>query len=207
MKLMPVRARIADFPGSSVFRAVAACGMGMMLAGCVSPDAGKYLGKDPYLVYPPNLLVDQTTMPFPSGRPGVDWGLSLVWLGDHYLLSADLNTTPRQPTQVWRIVAVQNLPLLKSHQMIALGTCRDAGKPMPWVTAVVNYDPSKPWFDDVQSAWIYDFHKVAFTDYPTATLACLNPRYGLGLDKPPASGTGAAPTAATRSAPPTTTRP
>lgn len=197
MKLMPVRARIAGLPGYSVFHAIAACGMSLLLAGCVTQDAGKYLGEDPYRVYPENLLVDQTTMPFPDGRPGVDWGLSLVWFGDHYLLSADENTTPGQATQVWRIVAVQELPLLKARQLIALGTCRDAGKPMPWITAVVDYDPGKPWLDEVHGAWIYDFHKAAFTDYPTVTLACHNPRYDLGLDKLPASGTRGVPTPAT----------
>ena len=201
MKSTPVPPRIAAFPPSTLLSAVTVCGMGLLLAGCVTQDAGKYLGNDPYQVYPQNLLVDQTTMPFPDGRPGVDWGLSLVWFGDHYLLSADENTTPGLATQVWRIVAVQNLPLLKARQLIALGTCRDGGKPMPWITAVVGYDPGKPWLDEVQGAWIYDFHKAAFTGYPTATLACRNPRYGLGPDKPPATGIRAVP------APPASTRP
>ncbi|HLW74993.1 MAG TPA: hypothetical protein VKT74_07990 [Gammaproteobacteria bacterium] len=148
-------------------------------------DGDKYVGKDPYLVFGQQSMVGQMNMPSPSGQPSVDWGMSLVWLGDHYLLSADQNTTPGEATQVWRIVAVQDFPLLKAQQMITFGTCMDDQVPVPRVVAVVQYDPDEQWFDGIVSAWAYDFDKQAFVEYPTAKLVCANPRYGLGLDVPP----------------------
>ena len=188
------------------FRLSAVCGLALLVAGCVVEDTGKYLGKDPYIVFPQKFMVDQMTMPFPSGRPSVDWGMTLVWRGDHYLLTTDINTTPSQATQIWRIVAVQDFPLLKKGQMIAFGTCRDDAIPAPRVVAVVQYDPDKQWMDGIISAWTYDFHKVAIVEYPTTRLTCLNPRYGLGLDKPAASASMAAPAAATVRAPAAATK-
>ena len=188
------------------FRLSAVCGLALVASGCVVEDTGKYVGKDPFIVFQQKFMVDQMTMPSPGGRPSVDWGMTLVWLGDHYLLTADVNTTPGQPTQIWRIEAVQDFPLLKKGQMIAFGTCRDDGLPAPRVVAVVQYDPDKQWMDGIVSAWTYDFHKVAIVDYPAAKLTCLNPRYGLGLDKPAASASTVAPAAASVKAPAVTTK-
>jgi hypothetical protein len=188
------------------FRLSAACGLALVASACVVEDTGGYIGKDPFIVFQHKFMVDQMTMPFPSGRPSVDWGMTLVWLGDHYLLTVDENTTPGQASQIWRMVAAQDFPLLKKGQMIAFGTCRDDGAPAPRVVAVVQYAPDKQWLDGIVSAWTYDFHKVAIVDYPTTKLACLNPRFGLGLDKPAAPATSAVPGAATVLAPAATTK-
>jgi hypothetical protein len=168
------------------------------LCACVTHEVSHFLGRNPLQVYDSSFMVDQHTMQFDESKPGVDWGMSLVWEGDHYLVSADQNTTPNQPTQIWQIVAVQDIPLLKQGQMIALGTCRDDGQPNSRVVAVVDYDPDKQWFDRFESAWEYDYKQDAFMPHPTEHLQCLNARYGLGLDKPPSSSTSAAPIAATR---------
>jgi len=166
------------------------CGLALPLAGCMIEDADKYVGKDPYTVFPQKFMVGQMDMPLPSGRPSVDWGMTLVWLGEHYMLTVDQNTTLSHDPQVWKIVAVRDIPLLKAGQMFAMGTCREDGKPVPWVVAVVQYDSTQEAFTDIRGAWIYDFHKGAIVDYPRAKLACLNPRYGLGEDRPlPASTT------------------
>jgi hypothetical protein len=178
-----------------VFSAI--CGLALLTAGCASQDVEKYLGKDPYLVFPLQQRVDQMTLPDETGKPSVDWGMTLMWMGDHYLLSADRNTTPGAPTQVWRVVALQDIPLLKSGQMIAFGSCRNAGVLVPGVVAVVQYDPDQRWFDRILGAWSYTAGQPAFVDFPSARLSCLNPRYGLGLDTPPASATAPAPAAAT----------
>src|SRR5579859_6000996 len=125
-----------------------ACLMALMtLAGCASHETSHFIRRNPQQVYESNFMVGQSTMQFDESKPGVDWGMSLVWQGDHYLVSADQNTTPGQPTQTWQIVAVQDIPLLKRGQMIALGTCRDDGRPDSRVVAVVDYDASKRWFD------------------------------------------------------------
>jgi len=169
-----------------------------VLSGCASREVSHFVGRNPLQVYDNSFMVDQSTMQFDESKPSVDWGMSLVWQGDHYLVSADQNTTPNQSTQTWQIVAVQDIPLLKQGQMIALGTCRDDGRPDSRVVAVVNYDPDKQWFDRFDSAWEYDYKQDAFVPYPTEHLQCLNARYGLGLDKPPSSTTSAAPATATR---------
>lgn len=160
-------------------------------------DRTKYLGKDPYLIFPPDQMVDQVDMPFPSGRTSVDWGMSLVWLGDHYLLTADHNTTPGLPTQIWRIIAIQDVPLLKAGQMFAFGTCRDGGEPAPRVLAVVVYDGNQQWFDRIVAAWGYDPAYGEFSPYPTSKLTCYNPRYGLGLDNQRVPSTAPATASAT----------
>ena len=185
-----------------IFPSLCAAGIAsLLLAGCVTHEANQYLGANPRIVFNGPGLVDQTTMQFDESKPGVDWGLSLVWLGDHYLLSADQNITPGKATQVWQIVALQDLPLLRQGQMIALGTCRNWGKPISRVTAIVKYQADQPWFSGIEAAWIYDYRRNAFEDFPTAHLECLNPRYGLGLDKSAASSTAAAPAAASRPKP------
>ncbi|HEY3645113.1 MAG TPA: hypothetical protein VGM16_07215 [Gammaproteobacteria bacterium] len=182
--------RISRLAGASLF----------LFAGCAH-EANQYLGANPRVAFTSSYLVDQTTMQFDESKPGVDWGLSLVWMGDHYLLTADQNTTPGKPTQDWQIVALQDIPLLRQGEMIALGTCRRAGVPISRVTAVVKYQGDQPWFDQIQSAWVYDYRSNAFKDYPTERLQCRNPRYGLGLDKPPASATAASPAAAIHAGP------
>ncbi|HEX2668157.1 MAG TPA: hypothetical protein VHP13_07260 [Gammaproteobacteria bacterium] len=165
----------------------------LLACACVPKEINRYLGKDPKQVYGPKYLVDQDTMQFDESHPGVDWGMSLVWQGDHYLLSADQNTTPKQLTQVWQVVAVQDVPLLKAGQMFALGNCMDDGAPNSRVVAVVDYDPDKQWFDRFESAWAYDYARNAFLPYPTAHLLCFNARYGLGLDAPPPAATSTLP--------------
>ena len=148
-------------------------------------------------------MVDQSTMQFDESKPGVDWGMSLVWQGDHYLLTADQNTTPDQPTQKWQIVAVQDIPLLKQGQMIAMGTCERNGKHDSRLVAIVDYDADKQWFDRIEADWAYDYPQDAFISYPTANIQCLNARYGLGLDKlqAPAASTVVPAAAATHPAP------
>lgn len=174
----------------------------LLLSGCVSHEANQYLGANPRVAFDELNRVDQTTMQFDESKPGVDWGLSLVWMGDHYLLTADQNTTPGKLTQSWQIVALQDVPLLRQGEMIALGTCRKWGLPLSRVTAIVKYQADQPWFTQIQEAWSYDYRKNGFEEYPLEHLECRNPRYGLGLDKPPVSATTAAPAAATKSKPP-----
>src|SRR5882724_193133 len=177
---------------------LAACLMALTaLLGCVSHETSHFIGRNPLQVYDSTFMVDQHTMQFDESKPSVDWGMSLVWQGDHYLVSADQNTTPNQPTQSWQIVAVQDIPLLRQGQMIALGTCRDDGKPNSRVVAVVDYDPDKQWFDRFDSAWEYDYQQDAFVPHPTEHLQCLNARYGLGLDKPATASRLSAPAAST----------
>ena len=176
----------------------------VLLSGCTSREVNHFIGKNPMQAYSSNFLVDQSTMQFDESKPGVDWGLSLVWQGDHYVVSADQNITPNQPTQTWQIVAVQDIPLLKQGQMIAMGTCRHNGHPDSRVVAIVDYDADKQWFDRIEGDWAYDYAKDDFISYPTVNIQCLNPRYGLGLDKPrsaPAAATLPAATAATRPQP------
>ena len=170
----------------------------LLLGGCVTHEAGQYLGANPRVAFNSVNLVDQATMQFDESRPGVDWGLSLAWMGDHYLLTADQNTTPGKLTQDWQIVAMQDIPLLRQGEMIALGTCRKWGLRNSRVVAVVKYRGDQQWFDQIQAAWSYDYRKDAFEEYPTENLQCYNPRYGLGLDKPAAPATAAAPAAATK---------
>lgn len=155
-----------------------------LLTACVPREVSRFIGKNPRLVFGDPYLVDQTTMQFDESKPGVDWGMTLAWQGDHYVITADQNTTPNQPTQVWQIVAVQDIPLLIAGQMLAMGTCMDDGVRNSRVVAIVDYDEDKQWFDHIEGAWAYDYGKDAFEPYPTAKLLCYNPRYGLGLDAP-----------------------
>jgi hypothetical protein len=168
------------------------CAAVLLLGGCMTHEEGQFVGGNPMIVYDPGYLVDQATMQFDESKPGVDWGLSLVWQGDHYIISADQNTTPGKPTQIWQVVAIKQIPLLKQGQMLALGTCRVSGKPDSRVVAIVDYRSDQQWFDQFEGAWAYDYPKNAFEAVPTDTLRCLNPRYGLGLDKPPAAVTAPA---------------
>lgn len=170
----------------------------LLLGGCVTHEASQYLGANPRVAFNSVNLVDQVTMQFDESRPGVDWGLSLAWMGDHYLLTADQNTTPGKLTQDWQIVAMQDIPLLRQGEMIALGTCRKGGVHISRLAAVIKYRGDQPWFTQVQSAWIYDYRRDAFEEYPVEGLECYNPRYGLGLDKPAASATATAPAAASK---------
>jgi len=172
------------------------------LSACASHEVSHFIGKNPVQVYESDFVVDQGTMQFDESKPGVDWGMSLVWQGDHYLLSADQNTTPNQPTQTWQIVAVQDIPLLKQGQMFAVGSCKHNGRHDSRVVAVVDYDADKQWFDRIEADWAYDYKQDAFISYPTVNIQCFNARYGLGLDKPTP-----APTAATVPAAAATTRP
>ena len=148
------------------------------LCGCASHDVSQFVGRNPKQVYPSRFLVDQTVMQSDESKPSVDWGLSLVWQGDHYLLSADQNTTPNQPAQIWQIVAVQDIPLLRKGQMLALGTCNHNGHHDSRVVAIVDYDASKQWYDHVLWDWAYDFEKKEFISYPTVNIQCLNTLYG-----------------------------
>lgn len=174
-------------------------GLGLLtLGGCVNHEAGAFLGKNPQLVFSQDFLVDQTTMQFDESKPGVDWGMSLAWQGDHYVVTADQNTTPNQPTQTWQIVAVQDIPLLKQGQMFAFGSCRLPRGRISRVVAIVDYDPHEQWFTHVEGAWAYDYPENKFADFPTRNLQCFNPRYGLGLDTPPAAATAVAPSAVSR---------
>ncbi|HSN18603.1 MAG TPA: hypothetical protein VLV87_10390 [Gammaproteobacteria bacterium] len=178
--------------------------MPLVLCACNTREVDTLVGKDPMQAYPPNFMVDQSLMQFDESKPGVDWGLSLVWQGDHYVLSADQNITPNQLTQTWQIVAVQDIPLLKQGQMFAMGTCQHNGHRDSRIVAIVDYDADKQWFDRIEGDWAYDYAKDGFISYPTANIRCLNPRYGLGLDNPvplPAASTVPAANAATRSPP------
>ncbi|HEV2111689.1 MAG TPA: hypothetical protein VGT99_10080 [Gammaproteobacteria bacterium] len=164
----------------------AAAGLLASLAGCVSRDVGQYLDKDPYIVFPADQLVDQSLMQLDDTHAGADWGLTLVWEGDHYLLTADQNVTPGGLQQSWRVRAVQRIPLLKYKQMLAMGSCKDGSSGLlSRVVAVVNYDHSKRWFDDIDSAWVYDPAQGAFVDYPLQGLQCENRLYGTDLSPPP----------------------
>lgn len=154
------------------------------LAGCVPKELNQFIGRDPRLAYRPEYMVDQDTMQFDESSPSVDWGMSLVWLGDHYMVSADQNTTPNQLTQVWKIVAVQDIPLLRKDQMIVMGDCLDDQVPNSRVVAVVDYQPDQIWFDHFEGAWAYDYAQDKFLSYPTEHLLCFNPRMGLALDVP-----------------------
>jgi hypothetical protein len=175
------------------------CAALLLLGGCMTHEEGRFVGGNPMIVFNPVYVVDQTTMQFDESKPGVDWGMSLVWQGDHYIISADQNTTPGKLTQTWQVVAIQQIPLLRQGQMVALGTCRVSGKPDSRVVAIVDYRGDEQWFDRFEGAWDYDYPKNAFEPVPTDTLRCLNPRYGLGLDKPPAATT--VPAAVTHPAP------
>lgn len=144
----------------------------------------QYLDKDPYIVFPADQLVDQSLMQLDDAHAGADWGLTLVWEGDHYLLTADQNVTPGGLQQSWRVRAVQRIPLLKYKQMLAIGSCKDGDRPQSRVVAVVNYDHSKQWFDDVDSAWAFDPVRSAFVAYPVQGLKCENRLYGTDLTPP-----------------------
>ena len=172
-----------------------------LLSGCVSHEANQYLGANPRIAFSGLVMVDQTTMQFDESKPGVDWGMSLIWQGDHYLLTADQNTTPGKATQSWQIVALRDIPLLRQGEMIALGTCRKWGMHLSRVTAIVKYQADQPWITQIQDAWIYDYRKNDFEEYPIEHLECYNPRYGLGLDKPATSATAVAPAAASKPKP------
>ena len=167
-------------------------GLGLALSACLPKLSDAYLQQDPANVFAVNQVVGQSLMQRDETHPTADWGLSLLWQGDHYMITADQNATPGRLTQRWRIRAVQDIPLLRAGQIIALGTCQDAGQPVSRVTAILRYDASKQWLDDVVGAWGYDFQRSAFVEYPAAQLRCPNPRYGLGLD-----GASAAPAPAT----------
>ena len=177
---MPASFRIWLFPALA----------GLALVGCMPNLSDNYLGQDPAVVFVPKMLVDQALMQRDETHPTADWGLSVLWQGDHYML-----------TQRWRIRAVQDIPLLRAGQMLALGTCRYGARPISRVVAILRYDPAKKWLDDVVGAWAYDFDRGAFVEYPAAHLSCLNPRYGLGLDAPPPASTAAAPVAVTQHPP------
>ena len=175
------------------------CAAPLLLSACMTHEEGLFVGGNPMIVFAPSFMVDQATMQFDESKPGVDWGMSLVWQGDHYIISADQNTTPGKLTQTWQVVAIQKIPLLQKGQMIAFGTCRVSGKPDSRVVAVVDYRSDERWLDHFESAWAYDYSKDAFEPVPTDHLQCLNWRYGLGIDNAPAAGT--APAAATHAAP------
>lgn len=180
-------------------RPLIACSLAFLAMGCAPRDVSQYMGKDPYTVFPADQVVDQSLMQPDESHPGADWGLSLVWEGDHYLLTADQNVTPGGLQQSWRVRAVQRIPLLKYNQMLAMGTCKDAGGRLSRVVAVVNYDHSKQWFDDIDSAWAFDPTRAAFIEYPLQGLQCENRLYGTDLSPPPPLFL--APAAATAQAP------
>ena len=150
----------------------------LALCGCASRDVNQFVGRNPKQVYLSRFLVDQTIMQSDESKPSVDWGLSLVWQGDHYLLSADHNIVPNQPVQTWQIVAVQDIPLLKKGQMLAMGTCKHNGHHDSRVVAIVDYDAGKQWFDHIVADWAYDFEKNGFISYPTVNIQCSNTLYG-----------------------------
>lgn len=157
----------------------------LLMSGCVSRDLSRYLGQDPHLVFPANQLLDQSLMQLDDSHPNADWGLSLIWEGDQYLVTADQNVTPGGLTQSWRVRALQRIALLEYDQMFALGTCRrDGGPLLSRVVAVVNYDPTKRWFDDIREAWAFDPAQLAFVRYPTGGLQCANRLYGTDLTPP-----------------------
>ena len=176
---------------SAPTRCLLLAGLGFVLSACMPKLSDAYLGQDPANVFNPDFMVDQSLMQRDESHPTADWGLSLLWQGDHYMITADENVTPGLLTQHWRIRAVQDIPLLRTGQIIALGSCQDAGQPVSRVVAILHYDTSKQWLDGVVDAWGYDFKQQAFAEYPAAQLRCPNPRYGLGLDGPPATGTPA----------------
>ena len=201
VRMNPVR---KAWPHSFV-RFLAACSLAFLATGCVPRDVSQYVGKDPYIVFPTDQVVDQSLMQPDESHPGADWGLSLVWEGDHYLLTADQNVTPGGLQQSWRVRAVQRIPLLKYNQILAMGTCKDGSGSLSRVVAVVNYDHTKQWFDDIDSAWAFDPAQGAFVDYPLQGLKCENRLYGTDLSPPPplflAPATNTAPAAATAQAP------
>jgi hypothetical protein len=164
----------------------------LSIAACATHEQGQFVGYNPMIVISPNFLVDQTTMQFDESKPGVDWGMSLAWQGDHYMVTADQNTTPGKLTQVWQIVAVQDMPLLRQGQILSFGTCRIGGVHDSRVVAISDYKADQQWFDHFEGAWAYDYGSDGFQAVPTEHLQCLNARYGLGLDKPPAASTAPA---------------
>jgi hypothetical protein len=184
-----------------------ACSLPLLLVACASQDVRQYVGKDPYIVFPAAQVVDQSLMQMDASHPTADWGLTLAWEGDHYLLTADQNSTPGGLEQAWRMRAVQRIPLLEYNQMFAMGTCKEVGGLLSRVVAVVNYNHNQEWFDNIQAAWAYDPIQGQFTDYPVQGLRCKNQLFGTDLTPPaplflaPASTTAPAPaTAATASA-------
>lgn len=126
-------------------------------------------------------------MQLDPAHPRADWGLSLVWEGGYYLLTADEDVSHGALRQSWRVRAVQRLPLLRYNQMFAMGDCADSSGSLPRVVAVVNYDHSKRWFHDVISAWIFDPDRLAFVAYTANGLKCENHLYGINLSPPPSS--------------------
>lgn len=174
----------------------------LLAGGCVSRDVSQYVGKDPYIVFPAAQVVDQSLMQLDETHPNADWGLSLVWEGDHYILTADQNVTPGGLQQAWRVRAVQRIPLLEYNQMFAMGSCKESGGLLSRVVAVVSYNHAEQWFDSIQAAWAYDPIQGAFVEYPTQDLRCENQLYGTDLTPPaplflaPAQATAEMPAAA-----------
>jgi len=161
-----------------------ASGFLLLVGGCVSRDVSRYMDQDPYIVFPTAQVVDQSLMQLDEAQPNADWGLSLVWEGDHYLLTADQNIAPGGLQQTWRVRAMQRIPLLQYNQMFAMGTCKDSSGLLSRVLAVVNYDHTEQWFDSIQAAWAYDPAQGVFVDYPTQDLRCKNQLYGTDLTPP-----------------------
>lgn len=162
----------------------------VLLVSCTSliPQGEKgYIGQNPVLAFPGKQMLDQAPMQLDEDHPDADWGLTLVWLGDHFLLSADRNVTPGRLTESFQVQAVTNIPLLRRGQMIALGSCRENGRPISRVAAVVLYDHTQEWFTDIVAAWAYDPSQNAFVEYPTQNLQCLNRLFGVDLTPPPVS--------------------
>lgn len=175
-------------------RSLAAGGLLLLATACVSNDVSRYVGKDPYIAFPASQVVDQSLMQLDPAHPNADWGLSLVWEGGYYLLTADQNITPGALRQSWRVRAAQRLPLLKYGQMLAMGDCVDATGTLSRVVAVVSYDHRKRWFDDVVTAWAFDPAQLAFVAYPVDGLRCENRLYGTDLSPPPSPFKAPAPT-------------
>jgi hypothetical protein len=144
------------------------------------------------IVFNQSHMVDQTTMQFDESKPSVDWGMTLEWEGDHYMITADQNTTPPgKLIQTWQIVSVQDIPLLKQGQIVSFGTCRVWGVRNSRVVAITDYQGDQQWFNHFEGAWAYDYRKNSFEPVPLEHLQCFNARYGLGLDKPVPSATPA----------------
>jgi len=178
-------------PSSSTGRLLCcAASASALLVSCTSliPQGEEgYIGQNPVLVFPVKQVLDQAPMQLDEDHPSADWGLTLVWEGDHFLLSADRNVTPGRLTQSFEVQAVTDIPLLKRGQMLALGSCRENGRPISRVAAALQYDHTQEWFTDIVAAWAYDPAQDGFVEYPTQNLQCQNRLFGVDLTPPPVS--------------------
>lgn len=114
-------------------------------------------------------------------KPGIttNYSVSIIWTGKDYYFLIQRNISDDCKHPKWEVIDQMKAPLPPTGYYYEGHFCRKYKKQDFRIIALVHYDESKEFLNDVKAAWRVNADTVSFEQISTDGIDCVNTSYGL----------------------------